>query len=494
MASGGVHLHTNLNRRICKSDPSIPREGINPRLALDSLQLADPVFQYLLNPNIEQQATHFLFNNFTFPSQHQNISDGFLKTTVNLYQQQEEGSSLQFATHAVALATIGSWPDYYNVVERGQRLYIQALSAIQRTLHDPARATSDAALATIILLSLYESATGSIDSVVAWSRHIDGAVAIVRARGEAQFDSPQSLSLFRAVRTQMLLLSMQTQRPVPSLSSARGWMSDMREENGEVPFSFLTMALEVTSLLSRLKKLLTVSKSLRKTREVECLLAQAQELQYKRIEWDYHLPKEWSYQSTAVMTGVVNEESAEVVEAWPGPIHSYRDAHIASTLNNHRICSISCAGIVKDAIKLLRPNTYLDDPEYRFAKSQIQCLVDDVCSSVPYQLSGHWLSVGDEGDDRDTSGEQVQAFVQCSFNPNKTDSHQRVGSVFPHLATVRLFDGRLHSRSPKAMATWQAEGGGEAHEFSASYCDGRGEPEGFGEAVCAFRPVDRQPH
>lgn len=39
----------------------------------------------------------------------------------------------------------------------------------------------------------------------AWSSHVDGATAIVMSRGPYQLDNPQSLALFRAVRTQMVI-------------------------------------------------------------------------------------------------------------------------------------------------------------------------------------------------------------------------------------------------------------------------------------------------
>lgn len=47
------------------------------------------------------------------------------------------------------------------------------------------------------------------------------------------------------------------------------------------------------------------------------------------------------------MTGKVKETNAEQMEAWPGPVHSYKAVHIASTVNNHRVCSIACAGVSK---------------------------------------------------------------------------------------------------------------------------------------------------
>lgn len=38
----------------------------------------------------------------------------------------------------------------------------------------------------------------------AWSKHIEGATALVRMRGSTQFHDPLGLSLFRAIRTEIV--------------------------------------------------------------------------------------------------------------------------------------------------------------------------------------------------------------------------------------------------------------------------------------------------
>lgn len=52
-----------------------------------------------------------------------------------------------------------------------------------------------------------QSIKASDNSLNAWSTHVDGAAAIVCSRGSEQFSDPQSLSLFRAARTQMVQLT-----------------------------------------------------------------------------------------------------------------------------------------------------------------------------------------------------------------------------------------------------------------------------------------------
>lgn len=175
----------------------------------------------------------------------------------------------------MAVASIGSQPAYRNVAELERRTYIKALSATHKALRDQSVTTSDAALVTVLLLSLYESATGLEYSVAEWDQHIDGAVAILKARGQGQFTTVRSRCAFRAVRTRMLSFCIQTQWSVQSFPGPRGWMSDMSDEDDEYAFNFLTVAVEVTDLSSRARLLLALPESSRNTKYVEILLAQA---------------------------------------------------------------------------------------------------------------------------------------------------------------------------------------------------------------------------
>lgn len=56
----------------------------------------------------------------------------------------------------------------------------------------------------IMLITSFQSIKASDRSIKAWSNHVDGAVALVCARGTEQFSNAQSVSLFRAVRTVMV--------------------------------------------------------------------------------------------------------------------------------------------------------------------------------------------------------------------------------------------------------------------------------------------------
>jgi hypothetical protein len=444
------------------------------------LGLASPTSQQILHPSIEQTAVAFFCNNFTYPGQDAHPRDGFINAVVDLYHHSVPGCALNLATRAVALVTISSLPAYRNVGELGQCLYVRALSATQSALRDQALATSDAALATVVLLSLWESATASDRSVDAWRQHIDGAVALVKARGEQQFTTSRGRGLFRAVRTELLLLSMQTSTGIETFPGPRGWMSDMTGDVDENAVNFLAMAIEATNLQDRAKRVLKQQLSAANTKVVEDILAQARALQCRQAQCERGLSEAWSPQTTAVSTCEPNLSNIEELKAWPGPMHSYRNVHVASTLNNHRVCSISCASIIQNAIRWLQPETYLQNPEYCSARSRIQHLVDDVCHSVPSQLAGRWLKKDDQMGRERASCKNKSLFAPHYFVTETTDSNRHAGSLLSHLASLCMLNCRRHPGSPDALASFTIACARTTDDITTYNDDGRGQSEVFG--------------
>ena len=74
-------------------------------------------------------------------------------------------------------------------------------------IKDPALARSDEILMAIMLFSLYEAVTSTDDTRSVWTRHINGAVTLLKIRGEEMTKKPTSLHLFRAVRASMVRLA-----------------------------------------------------------------------------------------------------------------------------------------------------------------------------------------------------------------------------------------------------------------------------------------------
>jgi hypothetical protein len=84
------------------------------------------------------------------------------------------------------------------------RDYSVALAITKKALCCPQKVTDDRTLIAVMLLALFEKKTKGYqdwddDKIQAEKRHIDGAIAIAKLRGSAQFDNPISRSVFASL-------------------------------------------------------------------------------------------------------------------------------------------------------------------------------------------------------------------------------------------------------------------------------------------------------
>jgi Fungal specific transcription factor domain len=100
---------------------------------------------------------------------------------------------------------------------------VQALQLTQTAIRKPGLATKDSTLLAILLLDLYEKITNKEPLVEdAWAAHLDGALSLVKLRGNKQFRDPNSLRMLVRFTTNMLISCVATDREVPTdLSNLR---------------------------------------------------------------------------------------------------------------------------------------------------------------------------------------------------------------------------------------------------------------------------------
>lgn len=343
-------------------------------------------------------------NNFVLPHENRDTTTGFLQVAAPLVEKAEDDSAQSLATEAVATAVMATTPDNEHLNQHAAHLYGRALAATQQVMQDPAHATSDETLLAILLFALYESIVSSEHSTAAWTKHIEGAVAIVRARGIQQFENPRSLQLFRVVRTQMLANALHQWKSIQEFPGPKGWLSDM-EDNDSLAFSILDGSVDMPNLLSRACSLLSQSEGPELRARVEALLGDAIDAQNSFSTREDYVPGVWARTSFETDTGATGTRKNEDADTWSGSTQLYQDLNITTIRNNIRVNQILCSSIVIDALKWLDPEGYTKDGRYETARSRIQRLVDDICCSVPYHLSQEDV-LGDVGAERHhTTGE-----------------------------------------------------------------------------------------
>lgn len=378
-------------------------------------QNVDLVQQMFFNPSIEKQATVFFFNNFVLPPRNEETTRGFLEVAVPLFHASEEGSPLHLAIEAVSVSILANWPGQRHLQQRSARSYGRALQKTQKALQDPRKAHDDTTLLAILMFSLYESVTSFERSAQAWASHIEGAVALVRARGTKQFSNHQSRLLFRAVRTQMLTNAIQQRKEIPDFPGAKGWLGDVDGDRNAAS-SLIEHSVKLPALLAKAKPLLLSERSAMTVTEVHDMLEEAFAIQQALMHWEMQIPPEWGYRSVANRrSSAPTMDNIGKLQTWPGSaMHIYKDVHIACIRNNNRVSQILCCSVVVDALKWLNPDPmqYTLDERWVSARHRMQVLVDDICASVSFHLYGPDIEETAQASGHMRNGEQKMLEVR----------------------------------------------------------------------------------
>jgi hypothetical protein len=149
-------------------------------------------------------AVGFFFKNLVSMPRSNDSLRGYIEILGPMYVKAKSNSLLHQATQALSLASLSNGRKSPLLRLEARRLYGKALNAVGLAIQDPVAARSDEVLMAILLFSLYEAITSTDESRTVWTRHINGAVTLVKLRGENQLQNPTSLHLFRAVRASMV--------------------------------------------------------------------------------------------------------------------------------------------------------------------------------------------------------------------------------------------------------------------------------------------------
>ena len=382
-----------------------------PDIGEEWLQNWNPSASMTFNPSIEHQATSFFFENFVVASRSKLTSRGFLEVLIPMYQATTPNSPLAMAAEALAVRTAANYPGGTHLLHLADSLYGRALQSVQHAIHDPKQATSNEILLSILLFSVYESTTTShIDN---WSKHIQGAVSIVRSRGTSQFDDPQSLLLFRSTRTQMLTYAISRGEALEKFHGPKGWLSDQKD--GETN-CLIEYSIRLPGVLADAKKMLRLSQNPESIAKINELLRNAYTLQHELSSWELNMPSHFAYKTMEHSGPNDSASESEVVhsEVWqPGPVHVYQDVQIASIRNNNRVSQLLCSSVVIDSLKWLDLEGYTDDRRYKAASYRVRYLVDDIAASVPFHLGYR----PDSEDKAHAKGKQ-KACKSCPIGPS----------------------------------------------------------------------------
>ncbi|UZP32467.1 hypothetical protein NXS19_000283 [Fusarium pseudograminearum] len=321
----------------------------------------------------------------------------------SLYFQSQQGSVLRLAVEAISYASA------VNIIPQAVQLsgksYTKALSALRAAIQDPNLPFSDETLYAVLLLCGYETKMGEPSLRSAWGSHVDGAAALIKARGTSSSESRLFRDMFSFVRKSVVLGQMQTLQPVDETFSKLTLSSYEDPED------------RLVSLVARVPQLqyscyqLDASKDV-STTETERLISDATELDSELSIWASRLSTQWSY-STAV-----NINNTGRTYYTPQAIHRYTDRYIARVWNLYRVSRIIIQSILLRTITRLSASR--EDPSNMGQRNRIERvimeLVDDICSSVLYLLGQDLtnISLASHSDGRQVHDRNTSSFDERS--------------------------------------------------------------------------------
>ncbi|KAJ8064190.1 hypothetical protein OCU04_006540 [Sclerotinia nivalis] len=360
-----------------------PGGSLSPGSSVDIESSESPkmVVSSQLSPPINERATCFFLSNFVLLPRGL-TGKGNLEFLMPLvYAAGSTETTLMLVLNAVALVALANQPDARKLVPLADSQYVIALNQINKDLQDSDKAKQDATLAAVFLLSLYEQLSSHPMSFTGWLSHINGAVALVKARGRSQLDTKIGRSLFDAVRRHMTIECISRSKDVKE--GVDWWTSFALEDKVQHQVSALN--LKVADLRAESHRICTLeARTAENIEKVVNHLENAELIEREYVEWYRNLPEEWAPKMAAWIDDIAEKE-LEAATCYPGKIDIYGELWMATT---HNIARASRLFIITTILRCTAwLNSGLDytlTPEYLNASRQASILIDDIVSSIPF--------------------------------------------------------------------------------------------------------------
>ena len=193
-----------------------------------------------VSPRLEQIAVGRFFSDYVVDTHASNPEQGWNDLLPDMFGRSSSDSCLHVSVIANSLANLAGRQSLPELKDSAAAKYCQALELTNAALQNPEEATRDETLLAVSLLGLYEvrspynpchlsynhslqrkgCETSSLRLILtiqvitgvertqnSWATHIDGAILLLRLRGEEQFEQLTGIKLYRMVHTQMVCLS-----------------------------------------------------------------------------------------------------------------------------------------------------------------------------------------------------------------------------------------------------------------------------------------------
>ncbi|KAJ5194680.1 transcriptional regulator family: Fungal Specific TF [Penicillium cinerascens] len=161
-----------------------------------------------LSPDPDEIGVNYFLRNFVSG---QSSSRGCLNYIPSVYREDGEHPTLVASMAAVGLVALANSTRQPDLANLARAKYTEAIRNVNVALTSPVESVKDSTLMSVISLGVFEH----VSEHKAWVRHVQGAAAIVVARGKDQFTSTATILMFNQVRADLVLACVHNEIPFP---------------------------------------------------------------------------------------------------------------------------------------------------------------------------------------------------------------------------------------------------------------------------------------
>ncbi|RAL09347.1 Zn(II)2Cys6 transcription factor [Aspergillus homomorphus CBS 101889] len=294
--------------------------------------------------------------------------------------RQESSPAIMASINAMGLAALGNIHSSPQLIREARQNYTTALSKTNTALQDTATAKSDATLAAVLILGLYEIITcQSRALMVRWVDHIEGAMALIRLRGPEQLQRPVGFDLFMQLRGQYTLSNLYRKNPTPAwlvaLSEETIGMRSPQLSSTEPFFKYLAQVSDLFAQIGRKAEKSPIA-----------IVQEALQLDALLAAWALTIDQCWQYTVLDAAAGGKDQPAAQHV--FGHFYHTYPEVGVAVIWNTYRMTRIVIHELIAAVCERLLRRSRGKNHEYwsticRSAAITRQ-LSEEICASVPY--------------------------------------------------------------------------------------------------------------
>ncbi|KAK3954110.1 hypothetical protein QBC32DRAFT_96716 [Pseudoneurospora amorphoporcata] len=176
---------------------------------------------YDLSPSCQQQGIAYFFSRYVSVEEttcHHNFSFVFDVWKPASVAQDRQVDGVLASMTAVGLVGLAGVTRSADMMEAAWKSYGTALRLTNHALKTPIEAVKDTTMLSVLILGLFELIAehpSRMRTVEAFQEHINGAVALAKLRGTAQFETKAGVKMFSMLCQRVMLSCLQSREPMP---------------------------------------------------------------------------------------------------------------------------------------------------------------------------------------------------------------------------------------------------------------------------------------